>query len=120
MDETSMSTISLDDEENQLLSEDEPAPDKWSQNLAWLGLSFKIILWLVLWGLAVEFGFGAIYFILASLVVVYKNTRSSPKKKEGLSAYSVFNPNCQRIDGTLTAEQFENEIRYGGMAASNT
>lgn len=123
VDESSMSNISLEDEENQLLSEPEsvqaPLPDKWNQNLTWLGLSLKVLLWLVLWGLAIEFGFGAIYFILASLVVIYKNTRSSPKKKDELSAYSVFNPDCQRLDGTLTAEQFENEIRYGGMATRN-
>ena len=119
-----MSNISLDDEENQLLSEPEsvPAPlaSKGNQNLAWLILSLKVFLWLVLWGLAIEFGFGAIYFILGSLVVIYKNTRSSPKKKDELSAYSVFNPNCQRLDGTLTAEQFESEIRYGGMAAGRS
>lgn len=29
-----------------------------------------------------------------------------------MSAYSVFNENCERIDGTLSAEQFEREIGY--------
>ncbi len=29
------------------------------------------------------------------------------------SAYSVFNKDCESIDGTLTAEQFERELRYG-------
>ncbi|VDP40287.1 unnamed protein product [Soboliphyme baturini] len=28
-------------------------------------------------------------------------------------AYSVFNPNCERLPGTLTAEQLDSEIRRG-------
>ena len=35
-----------------------------------------------------------------------------------MSAYSVFNPNCESIDGTLTAQQFEREIRHGPAAAN--
>jgi hypothetical protein len=34
------------------------------------------------------------------------------RKTGEMSAYSVFNPGCKAIDGTLTAEQFENEIRH--------
>ncbi|GJQ78326.1 hypothetical protein Trydic_g22161 [Trypoxylus dichotomus] len=30
-----------------------------------------------------------------------------------ISAYSVFNKGCKSIDGTLKAEQFEREIRFG-------
>lgn len=42
---------------------------------------------------------------------MFWNTR---KKKPGeISAYSVFNEGCESIDGTLKAEQFEREIRYG-------
>ena len=37
------------------------------------------------------------------------------RNKDEPSAYSVFNPNCESIDGTLTAEQFENEIRHKNM-----
>lgn len=66
--------------------------------------------------IALQFEFGAVYFILSSLVFIWKNTRSGPKKKGEISAYSVFNPNCQAIDGTLNAEQFEREIRYGASS----
>ena len=31
------------------------------------------------------------------------------------SAYSVFNDNCERLDGTFTAEQFEKQMRHGFM-----
>ena len=40
-------------------------------------------------------------------------TMNTVRRKSGeMSAYSVFNPGCQPIQGTLTAEQFENEIRH--------
>ena len=34
------------------------------------------------------------------------------RRKGEISAYSVFNPGCEAIDGTLTAQQFENELRH--------
>ena len=37
------------------------------------------------------------------------------RKAGEASAYSVFNENCEAIDGTLTAQQFEREIRHGVM-----
>ncbi|XP_015516899.1 SAYSvFN domain-containing protein 1 [Neodiprion pinetum] len=74
------------------------------------------LLWATLYMIALQFEFGAVYFIVSSLVLIWKNTRSGPKKKGEISAYSVFNPNCQAIDGTLNAEQFEREIRYGASS----
>ncbi|CAH1110733.1 unnamed protein product [Psylliodes chrysocephalus] len=54
-------------------------------------------------------------FILWSILYVgiYINTRTTPKRRGEVSAYSVFNKDCKSIDGTLKAEQFEREIRYG-------
>ncbi|XP_012255157.2 SAYSvFN domain-containing protein 1 [Athalia rosae] len=74
------------------------------------------LLWATLYMIALQFEFGAVYFILSSLVLIWKNTRSGPKKKGEISAYSVFNPNCEAIDGTLKAEQFEREIRFGASS----
>lgn len=53
------------------------------------------------------------YIIVSSFCIIWLNTRVGPKKEGEVSAYSVFNPNCEAIDGTLKAEQFEKEIRYG-------
>jgi len=36
--------------------------------------------------------------------------RSEPRKPGEMSAYSVFNPNCERLAGQMTAEHFENEL----------
>lgn len=57
--------------------------------------------------------FGTVYFIVSLLIGIYLNTRTQPRSKNEISAYSVFNKNCESIDGTLKAEQFEREIRYG-------
>ncbi|EFN78527.1 Uncharacterized protein C6orf64, partial [Harpegnathos saltator] len=71
------------------------------------------MLWVTLYAIAVEYEFGAVYFILSTLIFIWLNTRSGPKQKGEPSAYSVFNPNCEAIEGTLDASQFEREIRYG-------
>ncbi|XP_007937613.1 SAYSvFN domain-containing protein 1 [Orycteropus afer afer] len=72
----------------------------------------KVLLWLVLLGLFVELEFGLAYFILSLFYWMYVGTRSPEEKKAGeKSAYSVFNPGCEAIQGTLTAEQFERELQ---------
>jgi len=57
--------------------------------------------------------FGAVFFIFSCLVFIYCNMGEKKRRPGEMSAYSVFNPNCEAIDGTLTAQQFENEIRHG-------
>lgn len=76
-------------------------------------LFLKLLLWLILFGLFVEIEFGMVYVLLSSFYFIYANTRTGEKLKNEPSAYSVFNPNCERLQGSLTAEQFESEIRYG-------
>ncbi|XP_049850567.1 uncharacterized protein LOC126323097 [Schistocerca gregaria] len=75
-----------------------------------------ILLWCTLYAVAVQMEFGVIYLIVSALCLIWLNTRVGPKKKGEISAYSVFNPNCESIDGTLKAEQFEREIRYGAAS----
>ena len=77
---------------------------------------YKCVLWFILWGLFIELGFGAVYFILSISVILYMNMRSGSRASSEPSAYSVFNPNCERIDGTFTAEQFEKELRFGASS----
>ncbi|XP_003789367.1 SAYSvFN domain-containing protein 1 [Otolemur garnettii] len=73
----------------------------------------KVLLWLVLLGLFVELEFGLVYFVLSLFYWMYVGTRGPAEKKEGeKSAYSVFNPGCEAIQGTLTAEQLERELQY--------
>ncbi|CAH1792217.1 unnamed protein product, partial [Owenia fusiformis] len=79
-------------------------------------LFLKMILWLILMGLFVELEFGAVFFVISAFYFMYKNMRTKKKDEEAPSAYSVFNPNCERIDGTIDAEQFEKELKYGAVA----
>lgn len=73
----------------------------------------KVVLWCLLMAFFITLEFGAVFFILSVFYVMFINFRQSKKQHGELSAYSVFNPNCEAIKGTLTAEQFENEIKFG-------
>ncbi|XP_004624504.1 SAYSvFN domain-containing protein 1 [Octodon degus] len=79
----------------------------------------KVLLWLVLLGLFVELEFGLAYFVLSLFYWMYVGTRGPGEKKEGeKSAYSVFNPGCEAIQGTLTAEQLERELQIRPLAGT--
>lgn len=71
------------------------------------------LFWVTVYVIAIELKFGLVYLMFSALFGIYFNTRTGPKKRNEMSAYSVFNKNCESIDGTLKAEQFEREIRYG-------
>ena len=75
-----------------------------------------MVLWLLLWKFFIEIQFGAVYFILSVSYICYRNTRTGPSDPTRLSAYSVFNANQERLDGTFTTEQFEKEIRFGAAS----
>ncbi|XP_029448785.1 SAYSvFN domain-containing protein 1 [Rhinatrema bivittatum] len=80
-------------------------------------LLLKFLLWLALLGLFVELEFGLAYFVLSMFYWIYEGTRSPRERKTGeKSAYSVFNPGCEAIQGTLSAEQFERELQYRPLA----
>ncbi|XP_040919613.1 SAYSvFN domain-containing protein 1 [Toxotes jaculatrix] len=77
----------------------------------------KVLLWLVLLGLFVELEFGLPFFVISLFYWLYEGLRSPAARKPGeLSAYSVFNPDCQPLLGSLTAEQLEGEMGYRPMA----
>ncbi|XP_008838263.1 SAYSvFN domain-containing protein 1 [Nannospalax galili] len=85
-----------------------PCPQSFLTNITFL----KVLLWLVLLGLFVELEFGLAYFVLSMFYWMYVGTRGPEEKREGeKSAYSVFNPGCEAIQGTLTAEQLERELQ---------
>ena len=82
----------------------------------WLSRLLKVLLWLVLWGFFIEIEFGVVYFVVSILFFLFHSLRGSRRKPSEPSAYSVFNKNCEAIDGTLTAEQFERELRGGPLS----
>lgn len=77
----------------------------------------KVLLWLVLLGLFAELDFGLPFFLISLFYWLYEGLRSPAARQPGeLSAYSVFNPDCQPLLGTLTAEQLEGEMGYRPVA----
>lgn len=85
-------------------------------NLLGSTLVWKAILWLCLWGFFVEIEFGTMFVIASIFFLVYRTLGDSKRNPGELSAYSVFNKGFKAIDGTLTAEQFDREIRAGPAA----
>lgn len=76
-------------------------------------LLLKVLLWAVLLALFAELELGLPFFVLSLLYWMYAGTRGPAERRRGeLSAYSVFNPGCTAIAGTLTAEQLERELYY--------
>jgi len=105
-------TQSQDDPEDEDVDNEESERD-W---LDWGILFLKFGLWLVFQALFVKLEFGAVFFIFSGLVFMYFNMGNRKRKPGEMSAYSVFNPNCETIKGTFTAEQFENQIRRGPLS----
>ncbi|XP_016086142.1 SAYSvFN domain-containing protein 1-like [Sinocyclocheilus grahami] len=87
---------------------------RWLQSVALTHLTLlKVLLWLVLLGLFSELEFGLPFFLISLFYWLYEGLRSPRARQPGeMSAYSVFNPDCQPILGTLTAEQLEGEMGY--------
>jgi hypothetical protein len=74
-------------------------------------IGLKVLLWLILFAIFVRIEFGVVYVVVSSLVLIYLNTNK--RKRQGVSAYSVFNPNVERLPGQLTAEQLEQSLIRG-------
>lgn len=96
-----------------------PAPAPGDQSLLTNIAFLKGLLWLVLLGLFVELEFGLAYFVLSLFYWMYVGMRGPEERTEGeKSAYSVFNPGCEAIQGTLSAEQLERELHLRPMEAA--
>lgn len=90
-----------------------PPPKPKDQSLLTKITILKVLLWLVLLGFFVELEFGLAYFVLSLFYWMYACMRSPEERKAGeRSAYSVFNPGCEAIQGTLTAEHFERDLLF--------
>ncbi|KAF1376797.1 hypothetical protein PFLUV_G00215170 [Perca fluviatilis] len=129
--ETTPTTDSQQTEDIRALNQSSPRKDssdwlldnalgRWlaSRQLVFSNLTLlKVLLWLVLLGLFAELEFGLPFFVLSLFYWLYEGLRSPADREPGeLSAYSVFNPDCQPLLGSLTAEQLEGEMGYRHLA----
>ncbi|KAG4093952.1 hypothetical protein H8356DRAFT_1696284 [Neocallimastix lanati (nom. inval.)] len=67
-------------------------------------------IWLVLQLIFAYLEFGTIFLIISIAILIYMNTSTAEKDPEKKSAYSVFNKNCERLDGQITTATFEKQI----------
>ena len=63
-----------------------------------------LFIWAVLYKLIIDFGFGLIYFFITIILLIFYNL--GERKPWELSAYSIFNPNFERIPGSINSENF--------------
>ena len=113
----------IEDDQDRLPEEPQNMNNQQTETLAqqWNSIDIvllvlKILLWLTLFAFFVEYEFGSAYFVISSMFILFRCTRTDKQKDNKLSAYSVFNKNFERIDGTFTSEQFEKELRYGASS----
>jgi hypothetical protein len=79
----------------------------------WQIIVIKFLLWLTLLIIFIRLEFGIVYFIISLLYLMW-STMDSRRRRNELSAYSVFNPNCEKIQGTFSAEDYDRQLRGGG------
>ena len=82
------------------------------------------IIWYSLYRLFLKYNFGAVYFMITIISLIFLNL--GQRKPGELSAYSVFNPNNERILGSMSnnnfglgPNQFYNDFNNDGLNGLN-
>ena len=92
--------------DNTVDGEEETAVAEWTA-LDWTILITKLLVWLCLQVIFVKIEFGSVFLLCSAVFLL---ARGLGRRRAGeVSAYSVFNPGCEQITGTFTAEQFERQ-----------
>ncbi|XP_072929730.1 uncharacterized protein Saysd1 [Epargyreus clarus] len=105
--------IEMNSETNDIEPEEEIPQESWKHFIVkW---SIYTVIWVTLYLYFISLQFGAVFFAISLLVGIYLNTGTRPKKRGEVSAYSVFNENCESIDGTLTPEKLQREMFFGSF-----
>ncbi|XP_003240775.1 uncharacterized protein LOC100570778 [Acyrthosiphon pisum] len=101
------------DSDNSTIN-DEPSNKSPKSNRKLYYFIIMFLCWAAIqyWMIAVV-GFGAVFFAISALIAMYYNTSNSEKKHNALSAYSVFNPQCTPIQGSVDPKQLERELLFG-------
>lgn len=90
------------------LEENIEVQQPWS-SIDYAILAVKLVIWLIGQIIFVKLDFGAVYFATSAFAFIWLSLGKERRQPGQKSAYSVFNPNCQNIQGSFTAEQFESE-----------
>jgi hypothetical protein len=74
----------------------------------------SIIAWMIVAKIAAGYELGP-PLIVGSCFALMAIVGFSQRTEGSLSAYSIFNPNLQRLPGQLTAEHMDGQVRHGHM-----
>ena len=94
----------------------EAVPKARPERPVWLSLmrpKFFLVLglWLTLFAVFLVLEWAAVYFVVSIIALMVYGTNSKPRKAGKKSAYSVFNPNFERLDGELDPATIDKELR---------
>ena len=81
-------------------------------------VALRLLLYALLQALFARLGFGVAFFAVAALYAMFATASEQQRKKGELSAYSVFNKDCRSIEGSISPEDFEREMRCVRAAAA--
>lgn len=74
----------------------------------------KVLIYIFGQILAIKLEFGAVFFVFSIFYVICSSLGDRKKRRSGeLSAYSVFNPNFEEIDGTTSGDQLTKQMTMG-------
>lgn len=103
-------------DESKYQGEDEEEKTKVSSGTSRQVLVMKMLVWLTLLVIFVRLEFALIYLIISLLYLIWSSLGSGAgrRRRDQLSAYSVFNPNLEKIPGTFSGEEYDRQLRHGG------
>lgn len=103
----SLLTIDQNSYSNEETKSNENENDFDAKKVFW-----KIIFWFCLFCLFLYLQFGTIFIICSLFYLIYSNLGvGTGRRRNQLSAYSVFNPQFEKLQGTFSAENYEKQWR---------
>jgi hypothetical protein len=107
----SFSDIVSDDES---IAPSEIGCQPWTR-MDYIILTIKLTIYAIGQTIAILTQFGAVFFALSVFYLIWTNLSDRRRRRGELSAYSVFNPNCKQIHGSVTAEKLQGELSFGAL-----
>ena len=77
-----------------------------------------VFIWALIYKIFIIYEFGLVYFFFTIILLIFNNL--GERKPWELSAYSIFNPNFERIPGSMTSENIQNGMGLLNFNNNNT
>lgn len=109
-----LSRQSAEDDTSRSSSETSDESEPWTA-VDWTILFVKVMVYVTLQTIAVLEQFGAVFFILSLFYLMWVGLSDKKRQPSQLSAYSVFNPNFEQIEGTVNAQKLQAELTFAAI-----